>query len=162
MQKLLLFLILIFVSLVGISQNAECVKGKNYKGYLFPIKHNAFIGIQNQSHRFSPDKQVIESFESILSQRIVELTKYVPDQGERCPKIQKRLQKYIRQYFGFVTTDNERILYVNFVWSKKDKIIFKKIDREYVDVSGGCSFYWNIKYNLDKDQFFDLRVNTKD
>src|SRR5690606_23206700 len=143
-------------------QEAHYIKEKKYKGYSFPENHNALIGIQNQSSKFFPDEKIIEHFESVLSNSIVDLIKDLPDQGERCPNIRRKLRKYLSQYFGFVTTNNERVLYVNFVWSKKDDFILRQIDSEFLNFYGGCSFYWNLKYNLDTDEFYDLRVNTKD
>lgn len=162
MIKIFYIFIAIIFSFNVYGQNAQCIKGKKYKGYVFPKDHNALIGIQNQSSRFVPDKKDIEYFESVLRERIVNLTKEIPDQGERCPNIAKKLRKYTRQYFGFITNDQERVLYVNFVWSKSDDLILSKINTENIGVYGGCSFYWNVKYNLDTDVFYDLRVNTKD
>lgn len=158
----IIFILIITIPLNAFCQEAHYIKGWHYKGYAFPEDHNAFVGIPNQSSRFLPDKQHIECFESVLRERIIDLTKGIPDQGERCPNIAKKLGKYTRQYFGFITNDQEHILYVNFVWSNRDAVILNKMNKEYVDVSGGCSFYWNVKYNLDTKVFYDLRVNTKD
>jgi len=162
MRAICIFIFATTFPLNAFCQEAQYIKGRNYKGYVFPEDHNAFVGILNQSSRFFPDEQIIKSFESVLSSKIDCLTKEIPDQGERCPNIAKKLRKYTRQYFGFITNDQERVLYVNFVWSKSDDLILSKIDNEYIGFYGGCSFYWNVKYNLDTDVFYDLRVNTKD
>ena len=162
MRIIYILLITISFSPNAFSQEAQYINGKKYKGYSFPENHNAFVGILNQSSKFFPDENVIEHFESELSNRIVDLTKDLPDQGERCPNIRRKLRKYIRQYFGFVTMNNERVLYVNFVWTKKEDFILRQLDSEFLNFYGGCSFYWNLKYNLDTNEFYDLRVNTKD
>jgi hypothetical protein len=158
-----LIITLIFFHLLSsnaISQEVEHVKTQRYSGYIFPTNANILLGIQGQSDKFTPDKKAIEKFEYQLTEKIKELTKDLPDQGKGCPNINKRhLRKYIRQYFGFIVRGEDKVLFVNFVWSKG--IGTNKLDKNLVSVLDGCTRYWSIQYNITKDYFYNLVVNIK-
>lgn len=142
------------------SQEAKCIEGKNYMGYIFSDDHDVLLSIQNQEDKFTPGRKEVELFESRLIKRIEGITQYLPDQGKGCPPINKnRLKKYIRQYFGFTTQSGDQILFVNFVWSKG--IGTDELDKDLVSVLDGCTHYWRIQYNITKDEFSDLDVNVR-
>ena len=78
------------------------------------------------------------------------------------------LNKYYRQYYGYINDKNERIVRVNafcqllptpvrengeFVW----RIFDWKHNYLMMDDGGAC--YWGVKINLKSNLWFDLRVN---
>jgi hypothetical protein len=132
---------------------------KKFSGYVFPINHTSLVGNQDQSWRFLPTAEMIKRFELRLVDEIGSLNMTI-QQGRGCPNIKKNLKRYVRQYFGYLSSTNDSILFVSFLWPKKNEFDPKKIDREFIQVFGGCSRYWNIKYNVDEDIFFDLQFNT--
>ena len=74
------------------------------------------------------------------------------------PIIHRKLKKYKRQYFGYIDGNGDRILLINCFWSKNrsDSEIWL---RNRIIVNDGGSYYWNIKFNLDKNALFELVVN---
>lgn len=162
MKHILFFGVLFFIILDLFSQEAKFIKGTNYCGYIFFVTHNCMVGIEDQVSKYMPNDKVVEDFESELRNEVIVMTDSLVDQGKGCPDIKRKLQKYCRQYFGFTNSVGERVLYVNFVWSKSGDHIMKKIDNEWIGVYGGCARYWNIKYNVSNNKFYDLRVNERD
>ncbi len=152
----------ILISTSTYSQKAEYFKNNKYSGYIFPQEFDVLLSIENQSGRFTPYESTIKTFECNLSKKLAELAKDLPDQGKGCPSIEKkRLNKYKRQYFGFINQNGDKILFVNFVWSKSNQIIIDKLSKDLVSVHDGCTRYWSIQYNLTKNEFYDLDVNTR-
>lgn len=68
------------------------------------------------------------------------------------------LKKYKRQYFGYINKNNEHTLFINCFWGDE---IFHKNEwlKNRIMVLDGGSYYWNVKYNIEKDELFDLDVN---
>lgn len=156
----IIFAIYLFPFDSAFSQTAEFTRGKGFEGYIFSKEIFVFVGIRDQELRFTPSFEAIEHFECRLVKRINSLTRQLPDQGPGCPPINRRtLKKYTRQYFGFITKNDEKVLFVNFVWSKG--IGTENLDKDLVSVLDGCSHYWNIQYNFTTDAFYGLDVNTR-
>jgi hypothetical protein len=161
-MRLMFIVVFLLMSFSAFSQKVVYIKGKTYKGYIFPENFDVLLGVQNQSGKFTPDSETIKNFECQLYIRVKELTKQLPNQGIGCPKIKKStLRKYTRQYFGFTTKNGEHVLFVNFVWSKNIEEITKKLHHDLVNVHDGCTHYWRIQYNITKDEFSGLDVNIR-
>ncbi len=126
------------------------------------MKENLFkdyIGIMNSSAKNSlhtdnkiPPKQCKERFKLINVNR--------PNQFDNCPVIDRKLGKYKRQYFGYIDTNGDKIIFINCFWDKNgfsgfiDRIFYKEPDdtkwkTEEKYVLDGCSYYWSIR-ELDK------------
>lgn len=133
------------------------VEGKGYKGYGFDKDHFVFMSIENQKERYTPRQIDISAVEQLLKDSIDYIMK---DQND-CSKqeINKHaIKKYRRQYVGFITKDNEIIIWINFL--KKDQNFSNKdLSTNIVSVlDGGCNF-WSISVNLTKRKLFNLHIN---
>ena len=162
MNLLLVITFLSFICFDLHSQEAKHVEGKRYEGYVFSDSFDVLLSIENQKGRFTPNEKVIEEFECNLHKSIDALTQDLPNQGKECPKINKRkLKKYARQYFGFYNNNNEYVLFVNFVWKGGSSKAIEGLSKDLVNVLDGCTLYWSIQYNIEKDEFNNLSVNTR-
>jgi len=134
------------------------LKTKDYEGVIFS---KSYIGILNASeNKITPTLQDIYSSELILKKGIREINKGKPNQTDNFPIISENLRKYLRQYFGYVTSNGDTIIMINCFWkdeSVKSKDITWKIEERIV--LDGCSFFWSIKVNLTRKRLFDLSVN---
>lgn len=139
-------------------EKAEYIKGKCYEGYVFPAEYSGFMPIDNFNARFTPTKDEVKQAEEIIKEQLKELNKNLLNQTGKCPVIHKKLSKYKRQYVGIITAQGEKIVWVNFVWGK-DIDALQKWKDEIIIVLDGCSYYWNVKVNLNKGKLFDLSVN---
>jgi hypothetical protein len=74
------------------------------------------------------------------------------------PITHKKLSKYKRQYFGYIDKNGDKILLINCFWSK-DKNAKDRWLTDRIMVLDGGSYYWNVKFNLNKKRLFDLDVN---
>lgn len=155
MKMLLNVLIILF----AINMQSSClIKGKGFKGYVFDKEHFVLMTIDNQSKRYTPDKQAVLLAEHLIKDRLESINTSLENQGGGCPVIHKNLKKYVRQYVGFITRDGERVIWVNFIWesSINDE---KRLSKDIETPLDGCSHYWNIKVNLDREELFDLNIN---
>lgn len=134
-------------------KKADHYKTKQFDVAIFPS--NYFDLIPGQ--RYTPTRQEIDKAEISLANDLKTLNNPLVNQSST-PIIHKNLNKYKRQYFGYIDKNGDRILLINCFWSKdkneKDNWLTGKIM-----VLDGGSYYWNVKFNLDKKQLFDLDVN---
>ena len=143
------------------------VKSRKYKGVVFLKNANCFMCLQ-EKNKFSPSLIDIETAEKILKNGIRDINKPLTNQADRCPTIHKNLQNYRRQYFGYTDENGDKIIFINFIWSRytifdrmkgEIKNEGEKWKSERIFVLDGGSFYWEIKINLDKENLFDFYVN---
>lgn len=150
----LIILNLIFQFLFNIAPTF--IKGKCFEGYIFDKIHEVLITVPNQKERYTPTSEDVFLAELIINKEIAHLNKDKVNQSDNCPKIDKKLSKYKRQYVGFKNTNGEIIIWINFIWSKE---MNNKISDDIIFVHDGCSFFWNVKVNLTSKSLFDLDVN---
>ena len=165
------FLTFMFFIVCGktISQNIQLLKTEKFTGVIFPANYD-LSGIFGTQNRFTPTELEIAELEMILKAQIAELNKNRFSQKNkynrknRCPTIDKNLKKYVRQYAGFYNEKGERIIYINCIWHKYTEIGDDNIERQvwktnWLTISDGGSYYWNVQYNLDTKTFFNFSVN---
>jgi len=168
MKKLLLLILTLNFGLT-FSQNIELIESRNFKGAIFPKMYDIPL-TENPSieKRFTPTKEEIVELENQLRSQIKMINKNKPNQGKHYgPIIHKRLKRYDRQYIGFIDQYGQRVIQVNFIWngySIGDFIRgFEKPDEswktEWQMWLDGGSYYWNLKYIIDKREFVDFQVN---
>ena len=150
------YLVILMVSVLSINQ-AVMVEGKNYKGYIFEASYDILMSVKDQKSRYTPKPEEIEKVECLISDQLEGLNGDRLNQVDGCPIIHSKLKKYTRQYVGFVNNNNERIVWVNMVWTKNIRDF--KMSEEIFTTYDGCSFYWNVLVNLDKGLVSDLDVN---
>jgi len=153
----ILLTVLILTIFYGFGQSntnkieAEHYKTKQFDVAIFPANYiDIFPG-----KRFTPTKQDIDKAEVALIRDLEKLNSQKQNQTST-PLIHKNLRKYKRQYFGYIDKNGQRILLINCFWDNDSENYWLK-DR--VQVFDGGSYYWDIKYNIDKDELFDLCIN---
>lgn len=139
--------------------NPVFIKGQNFKGYIFPEKHFVLISINNQSKRYTPTEEDIILAEKVLSKKIRQANLKKINQGKDCPQIDINLKRYFRQYVGFIDKDGNRIVWINLLW--ENYMSEESLKKDIVQVLDGCSYYWNISVNIDKELLQDLSVNGR-
>ncbi|RLD81287.1 MAG: hypothetical protein DRJ10_06365 [Bacteroidetes bacterium] len=151
-------LLSLFIFILAMTGNNSCnIEGKGFKGHVFNKDHFVMISIRDQASRYTPTNDDIIKAEELLANNLEKINKPLINQGGDCPIIHKKLKKYIRQYVGFINKDGEKIIWINFIW--KDKVDKNKLSQDIYTILDGCSYYWNIKVNLDKQELFDLNIN---
>ena len=147
----------ILIICTALTNNTPChIKGKGFEGYIFPKEYVLVIPSEDIKDRYTPTKQDIINVESIIKDQLATINKSLINQGNGCPIIHEKLKKYKRQYFGFTNDEGDSIVWVNCIWGKR---ISDTWDKDVVIILDGCSYYWNIKKNLNKKKVFDLQVN---
>lgn len=132
---------------------ADHYKTKRFDVAIFPSNYFDLIGGQ----RFTPTRHDIDKAESALQSDLKTLNKDLINQTST-PVIHKNLKKYKRQYFGYIDQNGDRILLINCFWSKDINLSERWLKDRIVVLDGG-SYYWSVKFNLDKKQLFDLDIN---
>ncbi|MBW7676823.1 hypothetical protein [Chryseobacterium chendengshani] len=127
---------------------------KCYQGYVFDTNTKVQF-LNGTEKRFVPTQKEIERTEKIIFERIPE-NKLAIFKQVNCPKIAKNLKKYNRQYIGYINSNGERIIWINFIWRKECPENWKK---EIIINIDGCSYFWQVKINLRVDEIFDFYVN---
>jgi len=168
MKKLLLIILILNFNL-SFSQEIELIYEKEYEGAIFPKTYNiTYSNNLPNDKRFTPTKTEIRELESRLRIYLKEISKNKTNRGKGDgPNIQRNLDKYVRQYIGFVDEKGQRIIHVNFVWNhysfwNKIRGYEKPNDSWKSDwqfVLDGGSYYWNIDYIMTKNDFDNLNVN---
>jgi len=133
---------------------AEHYKSSKFDVAIFPAEHKEFIG----GVPFTPTREDINNVELALRERLKELNYELSNQAST-PVIHKNLKKYRRQYFGYINDSGQRILLINSFWKSRSEDYHKSWLNRMIIVFDGGSYFWNIKYNLDTDELFDLLVN---
>ena len=134
-------------------KKADHFKTNKFDVAIFPANYLDLIPGQ----RFTPKRQDVEKAELALNKNLKDLNKKLVNQSST-PIIHEKLNKYKRQYFGYIDKNGNRILLINCFWSK-DKDDSDGWLKERIMVLDGGSYYWNVKYNLDKNELFDLDIN---
>lgn len=159
-KKAFVFFLLIFPFSFCFGQSdsiliaADHYKTKNFDVAIFPSNSKDLIS----GARFTPTRKEIDEAESALKLKLKELNKNLINQSST-PIIHENLKKYKRQYFGFKLENGQRILFINCFWEKDEFRSKGKWLKEFIMVFDGGSFYWQVKYNLDTKELFELEVN---
>ncbi|MBN2894135.1 MAG: hypothetical protein JXL97_19850 [Bacteroidales bacterium] len=137
----------------GTFKIADHYKTKEFDAAIFPADYIDLIPGQ----RFTPTRQEIDKAEIALQNDLKTLNKELENQSST-PIIHKNLHKYKRQYFGYIDKNGDKILLINGFWSndKKDDNVWLS---GRIEVFDGGSYYWNVKFNLNKNVLFDLDIN---
>ena len=146
------------------------VKSSKFRGTLFTNSYqsdNLFVVALDSLNRFTPTQDDISLAESILNEQIREANKNRINQFSARQRIDKNLNKYFRQYIGFIDKNGDRTIHINFQWDR-----FTLIDRvkgnwddrldytsDYSIVLDGGSRYWSAKVNLTAKKLYGLLIN---
>ncbi|RZJ71527.1 MAG: hypothetical protein EOO45_11745 [Flavobacterium sp.] len=153
--KFLLFFLIIFLS----TDAPRFIKGDGFSGYIFDRNHLVLLSLKDQNDRYTPSNNDIILAEKILKDKIEQSNLNLSNQTSGCPIISKNLKKYIRQYVGFKNPQGQKTIWVNLLWKQTNTN--DQVKKEIITVSDGCSYYWNVKINIDKNTVYDLTINGK-
>ena len=146
------------------------VKSNRFRGTLFTNSYQAdklFIDTADSLNRFTPTEEDIALAESILRERIREANKNRINQFGKRQHIDKNLNKYFRQYVGYLNKNGDRTIYINFHWDRftlMDRVKGYWDDRldytsDYSIVFDGGSRYWSVNVNLTSKTLYGQSVN---
>jgi hypothetical protein len=117
--------------------------------------------------KFTPTKQDIILAEQILKQQIEKANNPKFNQFGRRQYIHRNLNKYFRQYAGFINENGDRVIHINFYWDRFN--IFDRLKgdwdgrldytSDYAVVMDGGYRYWNVNVNLTTKSLYNLSVN---
>jgi hypothetical protein len=140
----------------AISQDVSVIhyQGSDFDAVIFPENSSDFFPGKG---RFTPTKNDVYTAEKALKTKLKELNADKMNQSDT-PVIDKNLKRYKRQYFGYLDEKGNKILFINCFW-KNEKEESELWMKERIRVLDGGSFYWNIKFNMEKNELFDLDVN---
>lgn len=151
-------------------KNKVGVKSSKFRGTLFTNSYpsdSLFIENTESVIRFSPTAMDIALAESIVKKQLRETNKIRLNQIGKRQYIHRNLDKYFRQYVGFVNNKGDRIIHINFHWDRytlMDKMNGywdTRLDYTsgYSIVFDGGSKYWNVNVNLTSKTLYGLYVN---
>ena len=136
------------------AQTAVHYQTETFDAAIFPAESkNLFLPGEK---RFTPIKKDVDDAEESLLQQLPELNNDHMNQDDS-PVIEKNLKKYRRQYFGYIDNNGKKILFINAFWKKEKE--YDNWLQESINVLGGNSFFWNVKFNTETGELFDLTVN---
>lgn len=153
-----------------IDANKIGVKSNKFRGTLFTNSYQEdklFIKAVDSLKRFTPTEEDITLVESILNEQIREANKNRINQFSKRQYIDKNLNKYFRQYVGFIDKNGDRTIHINFHWDRftlMDRVKGYWDDRldytaDYSIVFDGGSRYWSAYVNLNSKKLYGLSVN---
>jgi hypothetical protein len=129
-------------------------KTDKYDCAIFSKKYtDAFTG----GKHFSPNRDDVDKAEFTLAQKLLLQT----DTTRQIGFIYRNLKRYQRQYFGYIADNGHKVLYISLLWAE-DKASMKDWLTTVVEVDGGGAYYWKIKYDMDTNTLYDMKINPSD
>ena len=121
-------------TIIDASKNMEWVFGKNYKSW-------------------TPSGTDIENAEKLI-------TECFNDQktGTLNRLLNRKPEDYYRQFVGAINEKGEKIIWVN-CFCEKEINFFKDWKTNIIMVADGGNCFFNLKINVDKNNYFDVMVN---
>jgi len=102
-ELLFICFLLMYFPLIGLSQRARNIEGKGYQGYIFSERNNAFVGIEDQVSKFTPDLATVKIFEDRHRESIGTLLHDISEPNAGCPNIQRQLKTRTARLLGSFT-----------------------------------------------------------
>lgn len=136
---------------------AAVVQGVNYEGYAFNEDFETDITVENQAGRFTLTPAEIDTVERLIKKKIAKMNHTHEHQpNKECQLIDEHLDKYKRQYIGFINDEGDKVVWVNFLRDRRfDKLLLYEIP----NITGGCSNFFHVKVNIDHHYLYGLEVN---
>jgi hypothetical protein len=146
------------------------VQSAKFRGTAFDSSYSnvkLFLPATFTLKKFTPTKQDIALAEQILKLQIEKANERRMNQFGRKQYIHRNLNKYFRQYAGFINENGDRVIHINFYWDRYT--VFDRIkgywdDRleytsDYSVVMDGGYRHWNVNVNLTTKSLYNLSVN---
>lgn len=154
MKKYILLILFTFLCINGYSQKSMFIKGNGYTGYIFSKEHFVFMSIDNQKERYTPTKEDVTHAEEIIKDSI---DNYFKKEKIHTRSIkQNKLNKYKRQYVGFITKNGDIVIYISFI---KNIVNMDELSRDIITVCDGGEESWSIFINITKNSLYKVHIN---
>lgn len=150
-----------------IANYSTYIKGSKFEGCIFSEKYNGFFGseLNNKTKLTLTTSEIVEAEKLLLNDVWNKQNTVITD-----PFIRKHLDKYLRQYVGFINTNGQKIVFISFLWKKSmidDEKLYRQFPKiqvhnwknEWIIVNDGGNSYWEIKINLSSSLLFDFGEN---
>jgi hypothetical protein len=128
--------------------------GNNFEGVVFSDKYELTLSFTN-GKKFTPTESDIVAVEKLLNSSL----DTIQDQTHQNIFICRHLNHYLRQYFGYINENGDKIISINLFWKNAD---IKRDVHWLKDVNiteDGGDHYWQIKANLKSSKLFNYQVN---
>jgi hypothetical protein len=146
------------------------VQSAKFRGTAFDSSYSnekLFLPATFTLKKFTPTRQDIVLAEQILKQQIEKSNHRRMNQFGRKQYIHRNLNKYFRQYAGFINENGDRVVHINLYWDRytvfdrlkgywDDRLDFTS---DFTVVMDGGSRYWNVNVNLTAKTLYNLSVN---
>ena len=149
-------LLILLTTTVSCSQSKQVFDvNQPYDGFIVSQDIEIYVG--DKANWFKPTQEEVKEAEELLSEQIERLNTEQINQENDCPIIDQNLNKYLRQYIGYINVFGEKVILMNMLWSDKIEN-HKGLRSELAMVLDGCSRYWKVKVNLTSDIVYDLEI----
>lgn len=111
---------------------------------------------EGQKERYTPTLDDVRYTEKILTDSIVYIKREEPSHSDF---ITKNLNRYLRQYVGFMNENGDKIVWINFLYKNDRFINTAYLNDAVITVNDGGEYYWSIKVNITKNKLYDIAVN---
>ena len=98
--------------------------------------------------RYMPDIGIAEQIEMALKSFIQDSDNFIAN----------NLQLYTKQYFGYITSTGDSIIWINCFHDEEIKMD-EYWKSSFVSMYDGGHNYFKVRYNLSRREFFDLWIN---
>ncbi len=146
------------------------VKTGKFRGTAFDSTYDdekLFIHNHIAVRKFTPTKQDIDAAERILKNQIKKANERKPNQFSQKEYIDRNLNKYFRQYVGFLNKEGHKVIRINMHWDKYTALDRLKGYRDsrldftsdYSIVMDGGYRYWSVNVDLTTGSLYNFSVN---
>lgn len=99
-----------------VAQSIKIIEEQKFRGAIFPnLYKNTSYNLLNENKGFTPTNEDVLMFENNLRYKLKKINKNHINQKGKCPIIHNNLEKYIRQYSGFIDNSGKKYLLINFL-----------------------------------------------
>lgn len=149
------------------SSSHTYVKGDDFEGVVFSKDFVLpFLANQPADKRFTPTAADIEAAEKLLVKDLKSVNASKLNQGGgNGPVIHECLNRFVRQYYGYITDAGEKVVYISCLLKGNYRVSSNETPnwlKGAVVVLNGGSNYWQIQANLTKSSLFGLGINSLD
>ena len=153
---IVIILMLLFTNNTIFSQSVTHVKTKDYEGYIFP-KESHIWGFPPTIDRYTLSSIDIVKAERIIQSNKIYIFKKLMFRNCGRNKAKKFLNKYIRQYVGYVKDDGHII--VNVFFTRQGTVEKHKYKDDIISVCDGGTDTWRIVVDLIDQTIIELSTN---
>ena len=152
-----IFFIMLMCCGVAYPQHVEHIKEKHFEGYIFS-KECSLCGLPPGDNRFTPSVEDVKKAEQMIHENADTIVGESRRFFKKKDAIKKRkLKKYIRQYWGEISSNGDHILCVSF---RCRGINMSAIERCEISVpfdGGTCFFELNI--DMKRNKIIKIEIN---